>query len=267
MLDLIEPVKSIINEVKELTNKDFEFIEKKDLPTYTMVKPARKGMPSHIILYRENRADLIFHLIAHECGHIRRMYMTPVEKRLIPATDNNTEELARNQISADLNQLKRKYPIGIVNEMWKSWFQGIIRLLTNYPTDIAIEKWLYNDYATLRPFQEKSLRKQYDEVKLGLSEEVKKLTPNKIYNTANTMNYVFFKIVSDHSGIDYISLFNTTEFKQKGQELVDFTIQNWVDNYEGDIRLINSWAEFLQLDGWFCWTDFEDIPAGYTQQT
>ncbi|MCK4785124.1 MAG: hypothetical protein KAV87_15350 [Desulfobacteraceae bacterium] len=57
-LDLKESVNEILEKVKQLTGKDIEFIEKSDLTTYAALKMARKNMPSHLILYKEEHNEI-----------------------------------------------------------------------------------------------------------------------------------------------------------------------------------------------------------------
>ncbi|GAI62457.1 unnamed protein product, partial [marine sediment metagenome] len=68
-LVLIESVNEILEKVKDLTGKNINFIERKDLPTDATLKLARRNMPSHLILYKSEHDEVINHLIAHECGH------------------------------------------------------------------------------------------------------------------------------------------------------------------------------------------------------
>ncbi len=49
----------------------------------------------------------------------------------------------------------------------------LIRQVTNHPPDIMIEKWLYNDYPELRPYQKKSIEKQLNESVAGLKDSMK----------------------------------------------------------------------------------------------
>jgi hypothetical protein len=37
------------------------------------------------------------------------------------------------------------------------------------------------------------------------------------------------------------------------------------DTLAGDVRKINRWVEFLGIEGWFEWIDFERVPSGYEE--
>ena len=265
MINLVPDVKSILLEVEEITKKKIEFIEKEDLPTYAIVKIARKNMPSHLIVHKREHNEIINHLIAHECGHIIRIYQSSEEKRLIPMSNDKTKLNALQEIENDVNALSKKLPFNQLSmpKVVNMWYDGLIKQLTNLPPDIMIEKWLYDKYPNLRPYQLESIKKQLKEAIIGLSNEVRELTPKKIWDSSNTMNYAFLGIIGLHFGTNFIKPYNNSGFEEKGKKLAKLAEENYVDNYEGGIQVINKWAEFLDLKSWFEWTDFENIPSDY----
>ena len=131
------------------------------------------------------------------------------------------------------------------------------------PPDIMIEKWIYDSYPALRPLQLKSIQKQLAESVAGLSDTVQRITPPTIVNASNLMNYVFFRLLGNHFGINFVKPYSTTQYINKGKELALITENEYVNSYEGDIKMINRWAEFLSLSRWFSWTDFESVPENY----
>ena len=73
-IHLIDIVHTILEKVKDETGKKVEFIEKNDLTTFAALKMARKNMPSHLVFYKKEHDEIINHLIAHECGHVFRLF-------------------------------------------------------------------------------------------------------------------------------------------------------------------------------------------------
>ena len=263
-LDLIEPVNEILEKVKELTGKDIEFIKNNNLTTYAALKMARKNMPSHLIFYKAEHDEIINHLIAHECGHILRIFGVLEEKRLIPKTDDRIKLNALAQIESEIQRLSSVLPFDKLTQIVNLWYSGIIRQVTNFPPDIMIEKWIYDEYPKLRPYQSQSIKKQHEEALAGLSTQVMKMTPRKIFDASNIMNYAFFRILGMHFKINYVRPYNNSPYLSKGKKLASIT-EDYVDNYEGDIEKINEWAIFLNLSKWFIWTDFENIPDNYKE--
>jgi hypothetical protein len=261
-LELIEPVRSILMDVELATGKPLKFIEKDQMSTFAAVKVARRAMPAHIIFYRKQHDELINHLVAHECGHILRMFGAPDEKRLIPAKPKNTRTMLQ-EIEGDLNRISKLISIDELAKMVGLWTNGLVRQLTNYPPDIMIEKWIYDGYHELRPYQHQSLRKQNEQAIKGISRNVQMVTPAKIYNSSNIMNYVFFSILGQHIKADLARPYRNTPFSKKGKQLMQLNDKEYVDSYVGDIAMIDKWAEFLGLSKWYEWTEFENVPIDY----
>jgi len=163
----------------------------------------------------------------------------------------------------DIKKMSTQLPIERLAQILNLWFTGTIRQVTNFPPDIMIEKWLYDDYLELRPYQLESIKKQHSEAIVGLKEDVRNLTPSKIYNASNIMNYAFFRIIGFHFQTNFLGPYNQTTFVRKGKDLAAYTVANYVNDYEGDINMINYWADYFNLAKWFRWVGFEDIPADY----
>ena len=158
-LDLIEPVKSILSDVEAATGKPLKFVEKDDMDSFAAVKIARRSMPAHIVFYRRQHDVIINHLVAHECGHILRMFGVPEEKRLIPAKSRDARSMLL-EIEGDLNRISKTIPMKELIQVVGTWTNGLVMQLTSYPPDIMIEKWIYDGYPELRPFQLQSLERQ-----------------------------------------------------------------------------------------------------------
>ena len=264
-LELIKPVHLILEKVKELTGKGIEFIEKNDLPTYAAIKMARKNMSAHLVFYKKEHNELINHLIAHECGHILRIFSAPVEKRLMPATDQETKTIAFTEMQNEIQKMSTYLSVEKIAQVMNIWYAGTVRQVTNFPPDIMIEKWLYNDYPDLRSYQLESIKKQHSDAVEGLKDSVRQLTPAKIFNASNIMNYAFFRIIGYHIGTNFLAPYNQTPFVRKGKDLAAYTTANFLDSYDSDMDMILYWTNYFYLSKWYRWMGFEDIPEDYLQ--
>jgi hypothetical protein len=263
-IHLIDAVHAIIDRVREETGKGVEFIEKNDLTTFAALKMARRNMPSHVVFYKGTHDEIINHLVAHECGHVLRMFAVPEEKRLVPYSDDGLKLKALGQIEGEITALSKVLPFEQLAGVVNLWYTGIIRQVTNHPPDIMIEKWLYDEYPSLRPYQSKSIEKQLGESLAGLGDSVKQITPRTIMEASNIMNYAFFRLLGMHLRTNFIRPYNNTPYVNRGKELAAVTEKEYVNTYEGDILMADRWAKLLRLADWFKWRDFEDVPQGYT---
>jgi hypothetical protein len=264
-IQFIDPVPAVLEEVKNATGKGIEFIPKENLATYAALKMARKNMPSHLIYYKKEHDEIINHLIVHECGHLFRIFKCPENQRLMPYSDQkikyNALKTIENEITALTNVLTEDQIAQVIN----LWYDGLIRQVTNLPPDIMIEKWIYDQFPTLRPLQLKSLKKQHSESVAGLTETVHRMTPHTILFASNVMNYAFFRILGLHIGQNFVREYSSTRYIGKGKELTSITERDYTDSHEGDNVMIDKWAAFVNISDWFKWRGFEDVPSDYGQ--
>jgi len=128
-----------------------------------------------------------------------------------------------------------------------------------------IEKWIYDRFPMLRALQLESIKKQHAEAVSGLTETVRKITPNTILFASNVMNYAFFRILGLHIGQNFTRQYSSTIYIGKGKELASMTEKDYADSHEGDNIMIDKWASFLNISDWFKWRGFEDVPQDYGQ--
>jgi hypothetical protein len=261
--ELSKPVRQIMARVTELTGKDFDFVRKNDLVPQAGVKLARPGMPRHIIQYRDAEQSVLNHLVAHECGHVIRMTAVPPERRLVPASNRRTMTAALSPLVPEMERISRAIPHDRAPAFFSMLYNGLVRQLTNFPSDIAIENWLFDEFAELRLHQFESLVRQRNEAAQGLGREARALTPSLIYEASNVMNCTFYKLLGDHMGRSMLGRFAGTEHETRGRELAEVTAAGPLNTYEDDIAMVNRWADFLGLSGWYVWVPFDQVPSDY----
>jgi hypothetical protein len=264
-IHFIDPVPEVLEEVKSITGKAVEFIQKEDLPVFAQLQIARAHMPSHLIYYKKEHDEIINHLIVHECGHLFRVFKCPENQRLLPYSNDQIKYNALKKIENEIEALTKILSEDQIAHIIDLWYNGLIRQVTNLPPDIMIEKWIFDKYPKLRPLQVESLNKQLAEAVSGLTETVTSITPPTILNAANVMNYAFFRILGFHIGQNFTKRYSSTNYIGKGKELAAITDKDYEDSHEGDNIMIDKWAAFVNISDWFKWRGFDDVPANYGQ--
>lgn len=264
-LKLSKSTQDILKFISEKTQKPFEFINKPDLKTIAAVKIARKNMASHILYYKDDRGGILDHLIAHECGHIKRIWDVPPAERIVPASNDENKRFALTQIGDQLIKLTKAIPVEHLGKISNIWFHGIIRQVTNIPVDMRIEKWIFDNYPELRKSQVASIDRQMKESAQVLSKRVENFTPKKIYDTSNYINYSFALFMESLIGKKYIAPYKSTPYTGLGSKLADLVMKSEDKGFLQDIEIIDQWTELLGLKGWYYWADFEDVPPDYLQ--
>jgi len=77
------------------------------------------------------------------------------------------------------------------------------------------------------------------------------------------MFYAYLRQLGICVGENFLKSYNSSPYIDKGKALSAILDGVKEDSMAGDVLKINMWAEFLGLDGWFDWIDFEKIPQGY----
>jgi hypothetical protein len=262
-IKLLNSTQEILNRIYDLTGKPVEFIQKPDLPTLAMVKIARKKMPYHLIYYKDMNSSNFDHIVAHECGHIYRMMSVPAEYRKVPAANAESRQIALNHVENELLSLSKIIPISEINSLFDIWFNGIIKQVTNFPVDMRIEKWIYDEYSELRKGQKITIEKQIRENVQGLSKNIERITPLKIYEASNYMNCAFANFMGVVIGKKYLPPYKRTKYVELGTKLANLVLETDDKGYTQDIEIINKWVELLCIENWFFWEDIENIPTDY----
>ena len=233
------------------------------LETYAGVRIARSNMPEHIIVYKTEHNDLINHLIAHECGHIKRIYETPPEKRFMVISNDDQKHKGMAVFEKDLEKLAKNMGVETAGKLANLWYSGLIRQVTNQPVDLMIEKWLFENYPGLRTLQTNSLSNQNDLAFAGLSRRIREITPDFVFKAGNLMNAAYTSLLSKIIRIKLVREWKRTEFYDESLELAKMLDieKGWPP--EGDLDIVNLWAKRLNLSEWFSWHQFEDVPFSY----
>jgi hypothetical protein len=174
-----------------------------------------------------------------------RMFSVPEKKRLTPYTDDVLKAKTLGQIETEIIALSKIMPFEQLSGIVNLWYTGIIRQVTNQPPDIMIERWLYDDYPALRPYQKKSIEKQFNDGIEGLNTSVSRITSRTILEASNIMNYAFFRMLGLYFGTNFIRPYNNTPYVNRGKELAAIIEKEYINTYEGDIQMANRWAQLL----------------------
>lgn len=264
-MKLMKSTEDILEIVKKLSGKGVKFIHKPDMMgAYGSIKVARKNMPEHIMYYKLEEG--INWAIAHECGHVIRMFGVPVEDRKIPMASRENRYIGAKELEADILKLSNFIPVEGLTELFKLWFDGTIQWLTSMPIDVQIEKWIYENYSEIRNEQKVSLDRIMEESALCINVEYKQITPKKVYRTMVCLNYAYAICIDSILGTDYTNPYDVVfdEFGECALNTVNIALQE-DKGYKQDIKNINQIAEMLNIRKWYSWTDFENIPADYTK--
>lgn len=257
--NLLPTVREIIQRVRQVSGKDVIFRPAPDQLVPATSKVARERMPCHIIKYQPQMAQRINHLTAHECGHILRMTEADPSIRVVPVSNAQTRAVAVAELTSELAHL----PKSIRERMLDIWLSGVITQLTSLPACIRIERWIHREYPSLRNEQRLYLDEDVKRTIQGLSKKMERVTPKTIFRISNSITYAYLRGIEPVTAKDLRKHFSgrpsivTTGIRLHEAMAEDDT------GYAGDLRVTNDWATILNIEDWFGWTGFEDMPESY----
>jgi hypothetical protein len=256
---LAEPVRAILDTLREVTGREVLFVRKPDLKSLARIRMAGGASAAHVLFYRDEHDPLIHHVIANECGHLIRLFSASPKKRLMAVANERTQARYREEIGEDIQRLSLIHGLGTLRDFIPLWYESVVFQLTRMPPDIMIERWLYREYPGIREIQRSALMEQQAKAVSVLARGFRRMTPGKIYDVSQVMNYAFFKLMGELLGIRLIEPYERSRYRLEGDELAAWTAGHFSEDHEGDVAVIDYWARVLQLSGWFEWRRFDEI--------
>ena len=256
---LPEPVRAILDTLRDVTGRDVQFVRKPDLKSLARIRMAGGASAAHVLFYRDEHDPRIHHVIANECGHLIRLFVAPPGKRLVAVANERTQASYRELIREDIQRLSLIHGLDTLRTFIPLWYESVVFQLTRMPPDIMIERWLYEEYPDMRDIQLAALQEQHEKAVSVLSGNFRRMTPGKIYEVSQVMNYVFFRLAGELMGIRLIDAYEKSRYILEGEELAIWTADHFSEDHEGDVSVIDYWARALQLSEWFEWRRFDEI--------
>jgi Flp pilus assembly protein TadD len=259
---LLPVTQQLLDDSAEQTGIGFEFLERPDLVSRATVQIARGGMDRHRILYRSSESPMD-HMVAHEVGHIVRLWTVPEDQRQLPFSTLDTKMGAIHQLGEELTKLanEEKLPPEYLAKSFELIYPGMVRQAANIPIDIRIERWLYERYPELRRVQRESLLSQLKEGVEATAERIRRTTPHTVFYGSSVMNCAFTIAVGELYGeTELWEPYRGSPYWSEGMRLVRM-IDAADDDAGGDVRLVDDWARALKVRDWYRWIKLVDAPA------
>lgn len=254
-IKLYDSVNELLERVKIETGKEVKLSINKKMKTMIEAHIAKDNEKQHRILYSENYSQEINHLIASKALQMIRVYKSDY-KNLKTAVAYN-EHLNSARMSIAIETTRKPHLNVALNdyELTSTWILSLVNQLISQPASINIERYLYANYPDLRKLQYNIISYQFNDFNATLSKEVEELSPSIIYDTSAIMNYVYLKSMDTYCQTDFISKLNNVVKKSKSEKLYSYTKENLKDSIESDREIIDYWADFLGIKGWYTWAD------------
>ena len=130
---LAEPVRAILDTLREVTGRDVQFVRKPDLKSLARIRMAGGATAAHVLFYRDEHDPLIQHVIANECGHLIRLFGAPPKKRFVAVANERTQARYREEIREDIQRLSLIHGLDALRNFIPLWYESVVFQLTGCP--------------------------------------------------------------------------------------------------------------------------------------
>lgn len=255
-------VRQVLTIAKSLTGKEPVLKRVQNLPddVHAMLRWPETPSRPYEIHYVKGRERFLPHLIAHEVGHLVRLFKVPEDERLMPVITLECRRRAAEQLIPEFAQMVRR---GLpdtesVLDIFDTWQRAVISQLTNFPADFRIENWIFTTFPGLHRIQQRSL---IEEVQRGFpffQPEVRRYTPATVYRATMAMNAAQAYHVTDlYAMPELMQPFDKHGFGEIGRQLARMILETDGDSvdegHRSDMAVTNAWAQELGLREWFQW--------------
>lgn len=257
----MDSVRGLLAAVEKAAGKTIVYLEKPDLAAPAYFHLAEENNPRLELCYQPRHEEGINYTIANQAVHLLRFFSASPAERFVSVANRRTMAAFIMETEGELERLMVIFGRDKVRQMIARWYQGVVYQLTRMPTDIMVNKWLYDHCRELRPLQLEDLAAQRRQALQSLAPDVRRTTPARIYRAANIMNFVFFKSLEDHFHGDFIGPYHATIFILDGAALARITGDRQEDDHAGDRAMIDAWAAALGLEHWYEWQPYEKFSS------
>lgn len=214
----------------------------------------------HLIKFQPNK-HAVAHLVMHELVHLEFAIEARLSKKYkLITSDIENQNAFKIQIHGFLTELEKKNKSIDTNEYLRKLHDGLVSQIFNAPIDLFIEKYLFERFEKLRPFQLISLYSMMKEyIEASTSKKVQEFAPQFVISKNRILNLVSAMQFKELFHIDYVNDFNSnaSELKTTNDFYEEFANIN-KEKPEGiEYDLIEKWAKRLQIDYLFNLVDEE----------
>ncbi len=215
-----------------------------------------------LVLYDPSERRHLDHLVAHEVGHVIHFSEPRPADRRVPVLTAERRAQAMHQLAPEFEPLRRGLSPHAIAEVVPLWLSGTVAQLSDTPSDIRIERWLFQRHPGLRAHQRASLLDQVRTLQRVLTPAVERVTPRSVWLASNAMNYVLAKTVADILSVPgAVRPYLGTPAQALGEDLIALAERHSNQGLAGDRRVTDAWAACFGFADWFEWRRVDELPG------
>lgn len=249
-MGLLESTRFFLAEAERVSGRPVVVQEDPSLQTLATCQIARGNAPMHFLRYRPLAKQTPDYHLCYQCGFIIRLFENmPADRFSLAVSPEGSKGmdgwLAEGPVSPQLKMAK-DYLLG-----------SLLTQLRSIPVGLRIDDILWTRHEELRDLQLASARQQLAENAGALAPSVRQGFPSKLLRANTAMNAAFAQFWSGKTGDPTLRLpYQSIGAEADGKALMDLFAT--LDSHSsGDWALVDAWAGWLGLAGWYKWIRHE----------
>ena len=257
-MNLREVTRAVIKLVETASGCPVVVSEDASLNTLAVSRIARGTNRIHTISFNPSAVSEPDYLICYQCGFILRLYGVPAIDRVdLAGTAEGRQTVNRLLTSADGPGAKLKLPAETVAGLRDQLFEGLMTQLRSIPIGFRVDSWIIREYPELAQLQRDMAMRQIKDNLAGLSPDIKKIAPKKVYQSNLSMGAAFAEFWARRYADPTLALpFKAAGHLKAGDELLAM-LDEFADDPAADRQLVDAWGEYLSLTGWYRWVPYD----------
>jgi hypothetical protein len=248
-------VHDVVEKVEKQTGYPVRISPDTTLKVIATVTTATPTLPVHLVTYNPARHGVNYHIV-FECGFLLRLFEIPADERCKFATTDYGQSLLESAMSPNKHLRRLGLDEEKIGQVAKQFFHGIMLQLRSVPPGMRVDQWIYDEYPALRFSQAESMLAQIADNLRALPPGVQKIAPAKVWAANSSMNAAYAMFFERLRGSYGQSIaYRSTGFEPTAETLLRI-LDDLPQEPTSDCRLVDAWADALQLSGWYKWIPF-----------
>jgi hypothetical protein len=245
-MSLLDSTKFFLEEVERISGRPVVVQEDPSLQVLATVQIARGIAPMHVIRYKPIPNRKPDYHICYQCGFLLRLFENEPEYRFSLGVSPDASKKIDAWITEGPSSPQLKANRDFI-------LSGLLTQLRSIPIGLRIDNLIWERHEDLREEQLASARLQLSQNVQVLAPALRKSFPRKLLRANTTMNAAFAIFWSEKMGDPSHRLpYQSVGADSDGEELMKVFTSIRTSSSE-DWNLVDKWAEFLGLNGWYRW--------------
>jgi hypothetical protein len=255
-MDHPKETQDLIAEAEKASGYPVTVVSDSELTTHSALSFPRGSLPANVIRYNPKYERRMDYIVTYHCGFVLRFFSDPRGERMDFGTTGsgrfNVEKLVKRL------DIAKHLPSHHLETFCERILTGLMTHLRSTPIGLRVEAWIESELPSIADQQKSGIEQQLKENLLPIKGEVKKMTPEKIYDATLSVSAAYAIYWAEKWDQSQLVLpYRTAGYEEKGKRLMEI-FNELPDAPSNDRELIDAWADELGVGSWHTWVPYQE---------